>query len=107
MKSAPRIDSYIERAAPLARPVLVHLRDLVGRTCPQAEETIKWGFPHFVHRNRILCGMAAFKAHVTFGFWQNRSVTGGNRPANDKDAMGQFGRITSLDDLPDPQCWPT
>ncbi|MHA3795172.1 YdeI/OmpD-associated family protein [Sphingomonas sp. YL-JM2C] len=100
MKSDPRIDAYIDRAAPFARPVLAHLRDLVGKSCPEAEETIKWGFPHFVLGGAILCSMAAFKAHVAFGFWQNRRVTGEQAP--EKDAMGQFGRIAAIADLPDP-----
>ena len=46
---------------------------------------------HFVLGGAILCSMAAFKAHVAFGFWQNRRVTGEQAP--EKDAMGQFGRI--------------
>ncbi|QEH77663.1 hypothetical protein EIK56_05615 [Sphingomonas sp. C8-2] len=101
MKSDPRIDAYIDRAALFARPILVHLRDLVRQSCPAAEETIKWGFPHFVLDGTILCSMAAFKAHVAFGFWQGRRVTGGQAP-DAKDAMGQFGRIATIADLPAP-----
>lgn len=101
MKSDPRIDAYIERAAPFAQPILSHLRALVGRTCPGAEETLKWGMPSFVYRGSILAGMAAFKHHATFGFWQNRLVTGDGTPEKERTAMGQFGKLTSLADLPD------
>lgn len=100
MKSDPRIDAYIDRAAPFARPILAHLRGLVEISCPDAEETIKWGFPHFMLDGAILCSMAAFKAHVAFGFWQNRRVTGETMP-DAKSAMGQFGRIATIADLPD------
>lgn len=101
MQSDPRIDAYIDRSADFARPILGFLRDLVGAHCPDAEETIKWGFPHFTYRGQILCSMAAFKRHASFGFWQSRRVTGDD--IQDREAaMGQFGRITSIADLPDP-----
>ncbi|TAK15034.1 MAG: hypothetical protein EPO38_04380 [Rhizorhabdus sp.] len=101
MKSDPRIDVYIERAAPFAQPILTHLRALLARTCPDGEETLKWGMPNILYRGKILCNMAAFKAHATFGFWHNRAVTGVDTPEAQADAMGQFGRLTSLSDLPD------
>jgi len=90
----PRIDAYIASAPPFARPILRRLRTLVHRGCPEVVEDLKWGMPHFDYRG-IFCGMAAFKAHCTFGFW-NRAMNVGEK----KDAMGQFGRITALDDLP-------
>jgi uncharacterized protein YdeI (YjbR/CyaY-like superfamily) len=98
MSRDPRIDAYIERQADFARPILGHLREAVRRACPEAEETMKWSMPHFTYRGQILAGMAAFKAHATFGFWRGKEVTGGT--GKERDAMGSFGRLTSLDDLP-------
>lgn len=92
-----RIDTYIARSAPFARPILAHIRDVVHEACPSCEETIKWGFPNFVYDGRILCSMAAFKAHCTFGFWKGDQVTGAPR---EEGAMGSFGRITAVSDLP-------
>ncbi len=89
-----RIDAYIENAAPFAKPILKHLRAAVHKGCPDVVETIKWGSPHFEHRG-MLCGMAAFKAHCAFGFW-NRAL---EIPKSDS-AMGQFGCITAVADLP-------
>ncbi|MBZ0090208.1 MAG: DUF1801 domain-containing protein, partial [Thermoanaerobaculia bacterium] len=43
-----RVDAYIEKSAPFARPILRHLRALVHEGCPEIQETIKWGAPHFV-----------------------------------------------------------
>ncbi|WP_440224908.1 YdeI/OmpD-associated family protein [Dokdonella sp. MW10] len=96
----PRIDAYIDKAAPFAQPILRHLRALVHATCPDVVETIKWGFPHFMHAGAILCSMAAFKQHVAFGFWKGALIEGVGGPGARDDAMGQFGRIASLDDLP-------
>ena len=98
MSRDPRIDAYIERQADFARPILEHLRAAVHSACPEAEETMKWSMPHFTYKGQILAGMAAFKAHATFGFWRGKEVLG--ETGAERDAMGQFGRLTSLDDLP-------
>lgn len=95
-KKDPRIDAYIETSAEFARPVLRHLRKVVHAACPRVEETIKWGMPHFEYKG-LLCNMAAFKAHCVFGFWKGALVFGGEAR---RDAMGHFGRITSVKELP-------
>jgi uncharacterized protein YdeI (YjbR/CyaY-like superfamily) len=63
------VDAYIAKSAPFARPILEKLRSLFHKACPEVEETIKWGFPHFEHRG-VLGSMAAFKQHASFGFWK-------------------------------------
>ena len=93
----PRVDAYIAKAALFAQPLLTHLRACMHKACPDIEETIKWGMPFFMHGGRILANMAAFKAHCAFGFWHGRDAAGSGR---DREAMGQFGRITRLADLP-------
>lgn len=97
MLTDPRVDAYIADAAEFARPILTHLRALVHRHCPDVQEGIKWGFPYFEHHG-MLCGMSAFKQHCGFGFWHPlmRQALGAGAP----EGMGQFGRITTLADLP-------
>jgi len=68
----------------------------VHQACPEIDETIKWSMPAFVHKG-LLCMMAAFKQHATFHFWRHQLVVGNTEQ---KDAMGEFGRITSLKELP-------
>ena len=97
----PRIDSYIERQANFARPILEHLRAAVHAACPDVEEAIKWGMPHFLYGGRILAGMAAFKAHATFGFRGGAQIVG--ETGAEGEAMGQFGRLRSVEDLPPPE----
>lgn len=94
----PRIDSYIERSAEFAQPILVHLRELVHKACPDVTETIKWSMPSFEYKG-LLCGFASFKKHCTFGFWKESLLKSDAFPKI-KTAMGSFGRITSLKDLP-------
>lgn len=93
----PRFDAYIENAAPFARPILAHLREVVHAACPDVVEEMKWSAPHFTWRG-MLAHMAAFKQHCAFGFWKGALIVGDDERA--REAMGSFGRITSLDDLP-------
>lgn len=97
-----RIGAYIAAARPFARPILKHLRGLVHRACPEAEETITWGFPHFMVCGQILCGMAAFNEHCAFIFRKAPLMKDAALMANARreTAMGHLGRITALRDLP-------
>ncbi|MBX3560265.1 MAG: YdeI/OmpD-associated family protein [Sphingomonas sp.] len=97
MKTDPRIDAYIAARADFARPILEHLRAMIHEACPEAEETLKWSMPSFMWRGKILAGMAAFKAHATFGYWNDAML---GQDEKNRSAMGQFGRLTSIDDLP-------
>ena len=93
----PRVDRYIADSPEFARPILTHLREVVHGACPEVVETMKWSRPHFEY-NGLLCGMSAFKAHCAFGFWKGSLIFG--KGGGVEDAMGQFGRITSVKDLP-------
>jgi len=97
-KKDPRIDDYIANARPFARPILRHLRKLFHQGCPDLEETIKWGMPHFDYQGEMMVGMSAFQAHCGFGFWKASLLF----ETDDKspEAIGQFGRIKTLKDLP-------
>lgn len=95
----PRIDTYIAEAEPFARPILKHLRELVHEGCPGVEETLKWSSPSFVYSGKILGGMAAFKAHAAFGFWHPEMRAKAETKVADT-AMGSFGRLTKISDLP-------
>jgi uncharacterized protein YdeI (YjbR/CyaY-like superfamily) len=93
----PRIDAYIARSADFAKPILTHLREVVHAACPEVEETMKWSFPHFMYGG-ILCSMASFKEHCAFGFWKGALVVGDGTSSD--EAMGSFGRISAISDLP-------
>jgi len=97
MTRDPRVDAYIARQADFARPILEHLREAVHAACSEAEEAIKWSMPAFLVKGRPLANMAAFKAHASFGCWRGRELVGEDAQ---EGAMGQFGRLTSLADLP-------
>ncbi|MBC8145102.1 MAG: YdeI/OmpD-associated family protein [bacterium] len=96
-KKDPRIDKYIDKSAEFAQPILNHIRDIVHAACPDVEETMKWSFPHFDYKGEMMCSMASFKGHCAFGFWKGTLILGDDK---DGSAMGQFGRITSVKELP-------
>jgi hypothetical protein len=100
-KKDPRVDAYIANSPDYAKPILKHLRKIVHKGCPEVVEETKWSMPHFSYKG-MFCGMAAFKQHCTFGFWKHgllvERVHG--MPRLGVDAMGQFGCLTSLGDLP-------
>lgn len=96
-----RIDSYIAKSAEFARPIMEHLRILIHKACPEVTETIKWGMPSFEYKGPFV-GFAAFKKHAVLGFWKaalmkdSKVLTG----KDTKGAMGNLGRIESIEDLP-------
>jgi len=97
----PRIDLYISKSANFAKPILMHLRELVHAACPEVEEKIKWSFASFDYKGPM-CTMAAFKQHCAFGFWKaslmkDKTLT---KNAESESAMGHYGKITTLKDLP-------
>ena len=97
MSRDPRIDAYIARKNEFARPILEKVRERVHLAVPEAEEAIKWGAPAFLVDGKILLIIAAFKAHAAVNFWRGQELRGDEA---DADGMGQFGKLTSVADLP-------
>lgn len=94
----PRIDAYIKKSRDFAQPILKHLRSLVHDGCPDIIETMKWSMPFFDYKGTV-CSMASFNEHCAFGFWKHSLMEESAFPA-EKTAMGSFGRIASIADLP-------
>jgi uncharacterized protein YdeI (YjbR/CyaY-like superfamily) len=97
----PRVDLYISKSADFTRPILIHLRELIHLACPDVQETIKWSFASFDYKGPM-CSMAAFKHHCAFGFWKASLMKDKTLVSNaeSESAMGHYGKITSLKDLP-------
>ncbi len=97
----PKVDDYISKAQPFARPILEHVRKLLHKGCPGVEETIKWSMPFFVYKGAILANVAGFKEHCSFGFW-GREIAAVLREAGESrsEGMGKLVRIACVKDLP-------
>ncbi|MBT2621679.1 MULTISPECIES: YdeI/OmpD-associated family protein [Chryseobacterium] len=101
-KHSIKIDLYIEKSQDFAKPILNYLREIIHEFCPDAEETIKWGFPHFLYKGKNLCAMASFKQHCTFGFWLEKEMKTMQEITEtiEKNSMFSLGKITKIEDLP-------
>lgn len=97
MSRDPRIDAYIAKAQPFARPILGRARERVHAALPTAEEAIKWGMPAYTVDGKIVLITAAFKAHAALNFWRGQELETSHSSVG---AMGQFGKIKSVDELP-------
>ena len=96
MRREPRIDAYIARAQPFAQPILTKVRERVHALVPDIEEAMKWSHPAFCRNGKIVLGTAAFKEHAAVNFWRGEEL-GLETKAG---AMGQFGKLTRIEDLP-------
>ena len=90
-KKDPRVDAYIAEAPDFAKPILARIRAKVHEAVPDVVETIKWSVPAFDYQGPM-AGVAAFKAHIRFGFWRGGTVGG--------KAIPSMERIESIKDLP-------
>lgn len=101
-KYSSTIDAYIEKSQDFAKPILHYIREAVHEFCPDAEETMKWSFPHFIYKGKNLCAMASFKQHCTFGFWLEREMKTMQEITQDieKNSMFSLGKIAQIGDLP-------
>lgn len=101
-KFDPRIDAYIDKSADFAKPILIHIRDVVHQASPLISETVKWGMPFFDYKGPV-CMMAAFKQHLGFGFWKASRLNdpdGLLQGSDEEAAAGSFGRISKMEDMP-------
>ncbi|MBW8521932.1 YdeI/OmpD-associated family protein [Chryseobacterium chendengshani] len=101
-KYNPQVDEYIEKSQDFAKPILTYLRETVHEFCPDAEEAIKWKFPTFLYKGKILCSITAFKQYCSMGFWlHGEMITIKNLETNaEKSNMFSLGKIKSPEDLP-------
>jgi uncharacterized protein YdeI (YjbR/CyaY-like superfamily) len=93
----PRVDAYIAKSQPFARPILEKVRERVHAVLPEVEEAMKWGMPAYTLSGKIVLVTSAFKGHAALNFWRGQEIGDGQPKAG---AMGQFGRLTSVSDLP-------
>lgn len=102
MKVKPTFDEYINGSERFAQPILHFLRECIHEVHPSINEEIKWNFPCFIYNGSILANMAGFKQHATFGFWLSLEMKDEYDVFvhGEKTGMGNFGKITSLENLP-------
>lgn len=101
-KHSIKVDEYIEKSPDFAKPILNYLRETIHEVCPDAEEAIKWQFPTFMYKGKILCSITSFKQYCSLGFWlhQEMSTLKELETTAEKSSMFSLGKITKMEDLP-------
>lgn len=101
-KYSPKVDEYIEKSLDFAQPILNSLREIIHETCPDTEETIKWKFPTFMYKGKILCSIVSFKQYCSMGFWLHDKIKTLKEIETDvkKTNMFSLGKITKIEDIP-------
>jgi len=99
----PKVDDKIAKAAPFAQEIMLHLRMLVHKACPDVSEEIKWNFPCFMYHDSMLAYMSAFKNHCGFGWFLGAKLSdpeGILQVGPGADGMGSLGKLTDKKQLP-------
>jgi len=97
--TTPAVDAYIAKSAEFAKPILRKIRELFHKGCPEVEEVIKWGVPHFEYKG-MLGSMAAFKQHTAFGFWKSGLLKDKHKLFDGSSPAMGGRRVTDLSELP-------
>ncbi|EJN02077.1 YdeI/OmpD-associated family protein [Phyllobacterium sp. YR531] len=99
----PKIDAYLEKTEPFAKPIFIHIRTLLHSICPEIVEEMKWGIPHFDYHGEMMCIFAAYKKHCSFSFWKDSLMSDARLQANSHlPAINRFmGKLTSIKNLPE------
>ncbi|ALR31936.1 hypothetical protein ATE47_16060 [Chryseobacterium sp. IHB B 17019] len=101
-KYSTKVDEYIEKSQDFAKPILNYLREVVHEFCPDCEEAIKWKFPTFMYKGKILCSVVSFKQYCSMGFWLHDEIKTLREIDTkvEKTNMFSLGKITKIEDLP-------
>lgn len=101
-KHNPLVDEYLEKAPEFAKPILNLIREVVHECSPEIEEAIKWKFPTFMYKGKILCSMVSFKQYCSMGFWLHGEMQSIKHLETDAEKTNMFslGKITKIEELP-------
>lgn len=97
-----KVDSYISKSVDFAKPIMEHLRQVVHETCPDVQEAIKWGIPHFDYKGDMMLILAAYKNHCSLSFFKAELMTDKQIVESVKAGkkMGYMDKIKTMSDLP-------
>lgn len=101
-KYNPLVDQYIDKSPDFSKPILNQIREIVHECYPDMEEAIKWKFPTFMYKGKILCSMVSFKGYCSVGFWLHDDMKTLKDLETDVEKTNMFslGKITKIEDLP-------
>jgi uncharacterized protein YdeI (YjbR/CyaY-like superfamily) len=99
-KAKREIDKYISSAAAFAQPICRKLRTAIHKADRDIVEDWKWG-PNF-NKQGMICGFAAFKGHVSLGFFKGALLKDPRKLLEDcsgSNAHNRTLKFRSVDDV--------
>jgi uncharacterized protein YdeI (YjbR/CyaY-like superfamily) len=101
-KSNSKVDEYVAKSEAFAKPILEHWRQLIHDNCPDVEEAIKWGFPHFDYKGDFMCVIASYKNHCSLTFLKAELMYDPRLKESKtlKPTQRFLGKVMNLTDLP-------
>lgn len=98
-----KVDDYIAKTSEFAQPILNHLREIIHNTCPDVEEDIKWGTPHYSYKGDHLVMMGGFKQHCSFSLYKAELMKDKDIQASVKAGkkFGYMDKVKNLSELPE------
>jgi len=96
------VTAYIAKMADFAKPILTHLREIIFTTCPEVEENIKWGTPHYSYKGDHLVMMGSFKQHCSFSLYKAELMMDKDIQASVKAGkkFGYMDKVKDISELP-------
>jgi len=99
--ASKRIDQYFAKSAPFAKPICARLRAIIHKAEPAIREDWKWG-PNF-NKAGMVCGIWAFKSHVTLTFFQGALLKDPKKillhgTANARNRSAKFTNASDIDE---------
>jgi len=61
----PDVDAYLARLPPEQRALLQHVRDVIAKEVPDAEQAISYGMPAFKRDGKFFLSYAGWKRHCS------------------------------------------
>lgn len=93
-----QVTAYIAKMADFAKPILTNLREIIFSTCPEVEENIKWGTPHYSYKGDHLCMLGGFKQHCSFSLYKAELMK--DKAIQDSVKAGKkFGFMDKIKDI--------
>jgi hypothetical protein len=96
----PDVQRYFEEKGDFARPIGEKLREIIMKAAPQLEEGIRWNSPSYKGKG-LVCGIGAFKEHVTLFMARGVELPDPDGLFNDGEgnATGRNVRFLSLTEV--------
>jgi hypothetical protein len=92
------VAAYVLQQPKAQQELLNALHQLIKKTAPELQESIKWGMPSYGSKSNV-CYLAAQKKHVNLGFYEGGLLADNGKLLEGTGAKMRHVKIRSLNDI--------